>query len=499
MVRQVRQAFPNILLMGDANSAYTLHDVDLFKQMDKYDLMMLEQPLNYEDMIDHAELQRQIRTPVCLDESIHSSEDARKAIKIGACKIINIKLGRVGGHKEARAVHDVCRDHGIPVWCGGMLESGIGRAHNVALSSLENFSLPGDVSASKRYWAEDIIDPRVEVSSDGQIAEPTGPGIGYASERRFRPESHRAFQGFHGMTIYEADWVCPVSSAPVRHGRLGVDNGAISMPRQMQTSFAFPDAPLFPASSTLTRTSNSPCFAAFLTISPSSTGSRGSRTRSIECSLAMMSRISAQLGAVEMLRAGVTCLGEVMDLGVAWDAMQEFGLRGVAYQEVFGPSPQQASDALRGLQEKIDDYHRNETSTLRAGVSPHAPYTVSAKLYEEVNRFAERERLRMTTHIAESADEGMFVRRGAGIFAERLRARGIQVEPADCSPLEYIDRLGLLRPEMLLVHGIDLDASDFERFKEKRPALVHCPKSNAKLAQGVAPITTYTRPAFRWP
>jgi o-succinylbenzoate synthase len=179
VVRQVRQAFPKILLMGDANSAYTLDDVEVFKQMDKYDLMMLEQPLNYEDMIDHAELQRQIRTPVCLDESIHSAEDARKAIKIGACQIINIKLGRVGGHKEARAVHDVCRHHGIPVWCGGMLESGIGRTHNVALSSLENFSLPGDVSASKRYWAEDIIDPPVEVSSDGQIAESSRPGIGY--------------------------------------------------------------------------------------------------------------------------------------------------------------------------------------------------------------------------------------------------------------------------------------------------------------------------------
>jgi len=185
VVRQVRQAFPNILLMGDANSAYTPADVDGFKQMDKYDLMMLEQPLNHEDMIDHAELQRQIRTPLCLDESIHSADDARKAIKIGACKIINIKLGRVGGHGEARAVHDVCRDHGVPVWCGGMLESGIGRAHNVALSSLENFSLPGDVSASRRYWADDIIDPPVEVSSAGQIAERGGPGIGYSVREDF--------------------------------------------------------------------------------------------------------------------------------------------------------------------------------------------------------------------------------------------------------------------------------------------------------------------------
>jgi O-succinylbenzoate synthase len=179
VIREVRAAFPKIRLMGDANSAYTLADVDLFKKMDKYDVMMFEQPLHHEDIIDHAELQKQIQTPICLDESIHSADDARKAIKIGACRIINIKLGRVGGHREVRAVHDVCRDYGIPVWCGGMLESGIGRAHNVALSSLENFSLPGDVSASKRYWSEDIVEPAVEVSAEGQIAQRNDPGIGY--------------------------------------------------------------------------------------------------------------------------------------------------------------------------------------------------------------------------------------------------------------------------------------------------------------------------------
>lgn len=185
IVRLVRAAFPNIQLMGDANSAYTLADAGVFKKMDTYNLMMFEQPLDHEDIIDHAELQRQIATPICLDESIHSAEDARKAIRIGACKIINIKLGRVGGHREVRAVHDVCRDHGIPVWCGGMLESGVGRAHNVALSSLENFSLPGDVSAGKRYWAEDIIDPPVEVSAEGQITQHDGPGIGYRVKEEF--------------------------------------------------------------------------------------------------------------------------------------------------------------------------------------------------------------------------------------------------------------------------------------------------------------------------
>ena len=179
VIRQVREAFPKIRLMGDANSAYTLADVDVFKKMDKYDVMMFEQPLHHEDIVDHAELQKQIRTPICLDESIHSADDARKAVKIGACRIINIKLGRVGGHAQVRAVHDICRDNGIPVWCGGMLESGIGRAHNVALSSLENFSLPGDVSASKRYWTEDIVSPPVEVSADGQITQRNNSGIGY--------------------------------------------------------------------------------------------------------------------------------------------------------------------------------------------------------------------------------------------------------------------------------------------------------------------------------
>jgi O-succinylbenzoate synthase len=179
VIREVREAFPTIPLMADANSAYTMADIDLFRKMDKYNLMMFEQPLHYEDMIDHAELQKHVQTPICLDESIHSAEDARKAIGIGACRIINIKLGRLGGHKEVRTVHDVCRENGIPVWCGGMLESGVGRAHNVALSSLENFSLPGDVAASDRYWYDDVILPEVKVSAKGDIAQRNEPGIGY--------------------------------------------------------------------------------------------------------------------------------------------------------------------------------------------------------------------------------------------------------------------------------------------------------------------------------
>lgn len=176
---RVRTRFPSVPLMADANSAYTLDDLPRLKQLDRFKLMMVEQPLGWDDILDHARLQGEIETPVCLDESIHTAADARHAIDAGACKIINVKLGRVGGYTEARALHDVCRERGVPVWCGGMLESGIGRAHNIALSSLSGFTLPGDVSASKRYWAEDIIQPEVTVTPRGTIPVPQTPGLGY--------------------------------------------------------------------------------------------------------------------------------------------------------------------------------------------------------------------------------------------------------------------------------------------------------------------------------
>ncbi|HET7286112.1 MAG TPA: enolase C-terminal domain-like protein, partial [Pyrinomonadaceae bacterium] len=179
-IERVRKEFPEIRLMGDANSAYKLADVPLFKQLDQFNLMMLEQPLAHDDIFDHATLQRQIQTPVCLDESIQSAEDASHAISLGSCKIINVKLGRVGGHSEAKRVEAVTCDNEIPIWCGGMLESGIGRAHNIAMSTLTNFTLPGDVSASSRYWEEDIIDPPVTVSPRGTITPPDSPGIGFA-------------------------------------------------------------------------------------------------------------------------------------------------------------------------------------------------------------------------------------------------------------------------------------------------------------------------------
>jgi O-succinylbenzoate synthase len=179
LVQRLRQDFPRIKLMVDANSAYTLNDWTLLKQLEGFYLMMIEQPLGWDDLYGHVELQKKFATPICLDECIHTEEQARAAIELGACKIINIKLGRVGGYTVARRIHDLCQQHGIPVWCGGMLESGIGRAHNIALSTLPGFTLPGDVTASKRYWEEDIIEPEVMVSPQGTIRVPLRPGIGY--------------------------------------------------------------------------------------------------------------------------------------------------------------------------------------------------------------------------------------------------------------------------------------------------------------------------------
>jgi O-succinylbenzoate synthase len=184
IVERVRAAFPHIKLSVDANSAYTLEDVPLFRKLDVFNLMMAEQPLAYDDMVDHAELQRQIKTPVCLDETVRSAEDARKAIEMGACRIVNVKLGRVGGHAEARRIERVARERGIPVWCGGMLESGVGRAHNIAMSTLEGFTLPGDVSASARYWEEEIVEPPITVSPRGMIAAPGKPGIGFEVKQK---------------------------------------------------------------------------------------------------------------------------------------------------------------------------------------------------------------------------------------------------------------------------------------------------------------------------
>ena len=178
VMRTLRNEFPDVAIMADANSAYRLEDTALLKQLDEFNLTMIEQPLASDDIIDHATLQKELSTPICLDESIHSLEDARKAVELGATKIINIKIGRVGGLTVAKQIHDYCMNQGVPVWCGGMLEAGIGRAHNVALTTLPNFILPGDTAGSSRYWVKDIIEPEVVVDK-GVIHVPTSAGIGY--------------------------------------------------------------------------------------------------------------------------------------------------------------------------------------------------------------------------------------------------------------------------------------------------------------------------------
>jgi len=184
VLERIRSRWADITLSCDANSAYTLDQVEHLRKFDQFNLLMIEQPLWNDDIYYHARLQKELRTAICLDESIVSARSAACAAETGACRIINVKVGRVGGFSEALAIHDICQAHKIPVWCGGMLETGIGRAQNIALSTLQNFSLPGDVSASKRYWKEDIIEPEVEVSSQGMIPISDRPGTGY----RVRPD-----------------------------------------------------------------------------------------------------------------------------------------------------------------------------------------------------------------------------------------------------------------------------------------------------------------------
>lgn len=178
LLKALREHFPNLPLMADANSAYSLEDIALLKSFDEFNLLMIEQPLAPDDLVDHATLQKEMKTPICLDESIVSLKSAKDAIALGSCRVINLKIGRVGGLSEAKRIHDYCAEREIPVWCGGMLEAGIGRAHNIAMTSLQNFVMPGDTASSSRYWEEDIIVPEV-VAKKGFIEVPTSVGIGF--------------------------------------------------------------------------------------------------------------------------------------------------------------------------------------------------------------------------------------------------------------------------------------------------------------------------------
>ena len=196
VVSAVRNRYPDIALTVDANSAYRMTDIALLEQLDAFNLTYIEQPLEWNEIYQHAELQRRLKTAICLDECIHNLRDAQAAVELGACRVINIKLGRVSGHTEARRIQAYCLERGVPVWCGGMLESGIGRAHNIAMSSLPGFVLPGDVSASKRYWEEDIIVPPVEVSPEGVIRVPDSPGLGYKVNK----------QRIEKLTVRQEEW-----------------------------------------------------------------------------------------------------------------------------------------------------------------------------------------------------------------------------------------------------------------------------------------------------
>ncbi|WP_066057601.1 o-succinylbenzoate synthase [Robertmurraya korlensis] len=194
-IHSIRNHFPDVQLMADANSAYTLKDINRLKALDEFGLLMIEQPLGYEDIVEHAKLQTSIQTPICLDESIVTFDDAKKAIELGSCRIINIKAGRVGGIQTVKDIHDYCLGKGVPVWCGGMLEFGISRAHNIAIASLPNFTIAGDISASSRYWEEDITTPEVIVRN-GMIDVPSRPGIGFEINRKRLEE----------VTIFEEDF-----------------------------------------------------------------------------------------------------------------------------------------------------------------------------------------------------------------------------------------------------------------------------------------------------
>jgi len=202
-VAAVRSQFLKILLSVDANSAYRLEDADHLRRFDDFHLLMMEQPLEWDDIHSHARLQSQMKTAICLDECISNEKHAIGAMESGACKIINIKLGRVGGHTSARKVHNACQARNVPVWCGGMLESGIGRAHNIAMSTLPGFTLPGDVSASSRYWVEDVIEPEVMVSARGTIAAPATPGLGFVPKKQLIEE----------LTVRKRSWTVAVHAS----------------------------------------------------------------------------------------------------------------------------------------------------------------------------------------------------------------------------------------------------------------------------------------------
>jgi cytosine/adenosine deaminase-related metal-dependent hydrolase len=295
------------------------------------------------------------------------------------------------------------------------------------------------------------------------------------------------------MTVYEADWICPATSAPLRDGAMAVEQGRIVKvgPRsdvQGTERVRYPRCAIIPGFVNTHTHLELTIFHGLLDnlafgdwIAKLVRIKYGALTREAL-------QLSARLGAIQTLQGGITAVGEVMDVGTGWEAMQEFGLQGIAYQEVFGPAEAMAAESLRGLETKIEGYRRQETGTQRIGVSPHAPYTVSKTLYERTRDFARSERLPMTAHIAESREETLFVRDGTGHFADAHRKREIGVTPRHLLPVGYLDSLGLLGPDMLLVHAIEADDRDLQRIRDSGSFVAHCPRSNAKLGHSVARI-----------
>jgi len=295
------------------------------------------------------------------------------------------------------------------------------------------------------------------------------------------------------MTVHEADWVCPVTTPPIRNGAIAVEHGRIlqvgaasevrGADRKRHTGHIL--IPGFVNTHThleltlfhglLEKLVFGDWIAKLVRIKYGTLDRKALKA-------------SARLGAMEMLQAGITAVGEVMDTGAGWEAMLEFGLHGVAYQEVFGPAEDMAGESLAGLQRKVVQYRSQERDTRRIGISPHAPYTVSKRLYELVRDFARMESLPMTAHIAESSEETKFVRDGLGHFAEAHRKRGIEVTTRHLSPVAYLESVGLLAPEMLLVHVIEAQAHDLDKIRDTGAFVSHCPRSNEKLGHGIAPV-----------
>ena len=300
------------------------------------------------------------------------------------------------------------------------------------------------------------------------------------------------------MIAYQADWVCPATSDAVRNGYVLVKDGRIvrvgsEAPPPDVECVNFPGCAMIPGFVNAHTHLELTLFRDILGNLPFAEWiGQLVRIKYGSCTPEVL-RLSARVGAIEMLRAGVTTVGEVMDVGSGWEAMLEFGLQGIAYQEVFGPAEEAAPGALSALQEKVDQHRKRETSTQRVGVSPHAPYTVSKPLYEGVRDYARRESLPMTAHIAESGDETLFVRDGTGPFAAAHGKRDIVVVARHARPVAYLDKLGLLGPDMLAVHVIEIDAEDLQRLRETGTFVVHCPKSNAFLGHGVARVADMRR------